>query len=313
MITNLEGLTKFLVGWIQERAKESRTTNGCVGLSGGIDSAVVFALCCRAFPETVGVMMPCHSSGESVSRAKEVLTSQAALGYGTRGITVDLEAAWTSIVGAVALPAGADEKFCYGSLRSCLRAPTLDFVAKAYDSLVYGTGNRDEDEVFRYYQKRGDGCVDNNPIVGLHKSEVRQLAAHLGLPQSVIDAVPTADLWGTDGNQTDEGELGLTYDEIEWVTRMADTHDILAVREGFEPDATDSDFLGLGGVDLYDDGLPDDSKLEPSDAFREEYADKFTDRQFEIIEKAFHMERVSRHKAEPPPGPRRSEIDFFVI
>jgi NAD+ synthase len=320
MITNVEGLTNYLVTWMQGEAKKSGTRNGCVGLSGGIDSAVVFALCCRAFPETVGVLMPCHSSRESIDRAREVLRSQAQLGYCCRGITVQLEAAFDSIVAEVETHEATDTKFCQGSLRSCLRAPVLDYVSKCNDALIYGTGNRDEDEIFRYFQKRGDGCVDNNPIVGLHKSEVRQLAAYLGLPQSVIDAVPTADLWGPDGNQTDEGELGITYDEIEWVTRMNDTHQILEIRADFEPTADgftvqwEEDESGPVEGTLDPGGLGGPVRaLSPMDGFRKRYADKFTPRQFEVIEKAFHMERASRHKASPPPGPRRSAINFYVI
>lgn len=289
MITNLEGLTNYLVSWMQNQAKQSGTRNGCVGLSGGIDSAVVFALSCRAFPETVAVLMPCHSSSDSVNRAREVLRSQALLGYACRGITIPLETAFESIVNEVTAAEGHDTRFCQGSLRSCLRAPVLDYVSKCNDALVYGTGNRDEDEIFRYYQKRGDGAVDNNVIVGLHKSEVKQLAAHLGLPQSVIAAVPSADLWGAGVEQTDEGELGITYDEIEWVTRLNSTLDVLHLRDQYEPSS------------------------EPVEGFRDRYKDKFTDRQFLVIEKAYHMEKASRHKALPPPGPHREDIEFFVV
>lgn len=322
MITNLPGLTAYLEGVLRKYRADSRTQNAVVGLSGGIDSAVVFALCCRAFRHsdgdikrtdggtTIGVMMPCHSSEASLTRANEIVKSQLALGYVCRGFEVPLETAFHSIANAVAVGANerlqGDAKACTGALRSCLRAPVLDYVSKSYNSLVYGTGNRDEDEIFRYYQKRGDGAVDNNIIVGLHKAEVRQLAAHLGLPQSVLDAVPTADLWGADASQTDEGELGLTYDEIEWVTRTADTHQILELRGSFEPDED-------GYISRWEDSGTPCIPLEPAIAFRKQYADKFSDRQFEIIEKAFSMEKSSRHKASPPPGPRRDDISFFVI
>jgi NAD+ synthase len=95
-------------------------------------------------------------------------------------------------------------------------------VGKVYNGLIVGTGNRDEDEVTRYFQKRGDGCVDISPIAQLHKSEVYQLSEYLGVPQSILDATPTADLWGPDSGQTDEGQLGLTYKEVEWGIRQAE-------------------------------------------------------------------------------------------
>lgn len=314
MITNLDGLTQFLVRWLRDQAKESGTQNGCVGLSGGIDSAVVLALCCRAFPKTVAVLMPCHSSDESVSRSKEVLLQQATAGYCCIGITVPLETAFESITKSVTLPEGADDRFCSSALRSCLRAPTLDYVSKCYDALVYGTGNRDEDEIFRYYQKRGDGAVDNNVLVGLHKSEVRQLAVHLGIPASIVNAVPSADLWGGE-SQTDESELGLSYDEIEWVTRVEEAHGILAERGSFEPyedESTGDTYFPGKSVPI--GGILDTMPLpEPTESFRQAYADKFTDRQCQIIEKAYYMERASRHKSKTPPGVRRDDLAFFVI
>ncbi len=319
MITNLEGLTTYLVAWMQDQAKQSGTKNGCVGLSGGIDSAVVFALCCRAFPKTVAVMMPCHSRPESLERAREVVRSQSVRGT-IHCFTVDLAYAFSAIVDQLAHQEGAfrkllglhdmedpdHKKFCEGSLRSCLRTPVLDYVSKCHDALIYGTGNRDEDEIFRYYNKRGDGAVDNNPIVGLHKSEVRQLAAYLGLPQSVIDATPTADLWGSGAEQTDEGELGITYEEIEWVTRMNYKLNILYERGNFESDPDGY----LRAWEWAEDG---ETRLSGMDGFRKRYDGKFTERQFEIIEKAFHMEKASRHKVLPPPGPTRDEINFFVL
>ena len=281
MISNLEGLTKFLVSWLQDKAKESGTKNGCVGMSGGVDSAVVFALCCRAFPKTIGVMMPCHSRPDSLSQAKAVMLGQAALGYDSYGILVPLETAFDSIKQAVP-GEPLDRRLVEGSLRSCLRAPVLDYVAKMHNALIYGTGNRDEDEIFRYYQKRGDGCVDNNVIVGLHKTEVRQLALYLGIPDSVVSAVPTADLWGG-AEQTDEKELGVTYDEIEWVTRLNDATAILQTRGYCE---TQAEFLSENNY--------------------------FTPRQALVIEKAFNLEKSSRHKAEPPPGPTRQDLVYFV-
>ncbi len=278
----------LLVLWLQDRALESGTKNAVVGLSGGIDSAVVFALCVRAFPRVVGVSMPCQSSTQSLEFAKELVKSQiekAPMGTKIDHVTINLGDSFFSVVKQAEdfLPFStktADVRFREGALRSCLRAPVLDYIAKGADSLVYGTGNRDEDEVFRYYQKRGDGAVDNNVLAAFHKTEVRELAQALGVPQCIIDAKPTADLWGGEV-QLDEEELGITYDEIEWFERLMDTLGMLP-----EHIVTENDMSHLYAV--WPAILP-----QP------------TERQRFVINKALEAERKTRHKANGPVNTQR--------
>jgi NAD+ synthase len=223
MIKDLEATAKFISDWIAEQAEIAHAKTLVVGVSGGVDSALVVALCKRTSLPTYGVMMPCHSSSHSLDRGKELLAK-----FDVPHTTVDLSEAHSIIEKQVrqSIPFPHLTKVfsneAQGALRSCLRAPTLDFVAKVWDGIIVGTGNRDEDEVTRYFQKRGDGCVDISPIAHLHKSEVYQLSEYLGVPQSIIDATPTADLWGPDAGQTDEGQLGLTYQEVEWGIRQAE-------------------------------------------------------------------------------------------
>jgi len=267
---NVEHVEQFLLAWLNfERKVGEREKNAVVGISGGIDSAVVFMLCAQVMP-TTGVIMPCHSSPQSISRAQELIEAARMKGLQVEDpVRIDLEDAFHSIVSQTKLNYGAD-KMAKASLRSCLRAPTLDYIAKLENALIFGTGNRDEDEVFRYYQKRGDGCVDNNVLSCLHKSEVRLLAAHLGVPQSILDAVPSADLWGGEEEQTDEGELGITYDEIEWVTKFMN------------------------------DAPPQGRSM--SDVV------SMTPRQFEVLKKAIAAEIATRHKAQTPRCPDRRQL-----
>jgi len=269
---NVEHVEQFLLAWLNfERKVGEREKNAVVGISGGIDSAVVFMLCAQVMP-TTGVIMPCHSSSESISRAQELIEAAKAKGLQVmKPVTVNLEASFDSIICQQRVSNGlANNKMAKASLRSCLRAPTLDYIAKLENALIFGTGNRDEDEVFRYYQKRGDGCVDNNVLACLHKSEVRLLAAHLGVPQSILDAVPSADLWGGEEVHTDEGELGITYDEIEWVTKFMN----------------DSPPQGRSMTDVV----------------------AMTPRQFEVLKKAIAAEIATRHKAQPPRCPDRRQL-----
>jgi NAD+ synthase len=145
-------------------------------------------------------------------------------------------------------------------------------VAKLHNALIIGTGNRDEDEVARYYQKRGDGAVDVSPIAKLHKSEVYQLLRFLGCTEAIINAVPTADLWGPESSQEDEKELGISYPEMEWAILENDKNGVLNMGNGYGymPDP-------LNTITAY------------------------TPRQIEVLKKLQKMEQVSRHKASPPP------------
>lgn len=218
MIKNLKGTADHISNWIKERAQASGAKTLVLGISGGVDSALVAALCARTGMPVIGVMMPCHSSPNSLERGKEVIEKFNLVSH-----KVELNAAFEAIASQIPrLP--ADTKAAHGALRSCLRAPTLDFVGKLYDGIIVGTGNRDEDEVTRYFQKRGDGCVDISPIAKLHKSEVYALSEYLGVPDSVLKATPSADLWGPDAGQEDEKQLGMTYKEVEWGIRAAESH-----------------------------------------------------------------------------------------
>lgn len=280
-IDKLDVTVDSLVAWIREQVSSAGATGAVFGLSGGADSALVALLCKRAFPDnSTGVLMPCHSSQVSLDRALEL-----ASGANLRTLKVDLSKAHESIVLQLENQLGDDihNKMALAALRSCLRAPSLDFVAKLNNALVVGTGNRDEDEFARYYQKRGDGAVDISPIAKLHKSEVYQLLRFLKCPQSIIDATPTADLWGPDSGQADEKELGITYEEMEWAIQENDKNGIVA------PDAS---------YGYFSDPLV--------------VAD-YTPRQLTVIRKLRAMEQSSRHKAFSPPvfDIRQSFSEYF--
>lgn len=285
MIRDLKAVADYLAAWMKDQADKAGATGATVGVSGGIDSALTLALAVRAFgrDNVVGVLMPCHSSESSTARGKELVTR-----FEVPYEVVDLSASFESIRRQTRSPEKDKENFAYGALRSCLRAPTLDFVAKCRGHLVFGTGNRDEDLIFRYYQKRGDGAVDNNTIVCLHKSEVYQLSEYLGVPPSIINAVPSADLWGPDSGQEDEKELGISYEEIEWVTREQDRIGVVF-----------DDISRFGALSAHDMPRHNAEKV----ACR-----PYTDREWFVIERARAAEKATRHKAEPPAGPERAQL-----
>lgn len=273
MIKDYKKTADYITDWIRNYAKKAGVSTLVLGLSGGIDSALCALLCKRTGLPLVCVNMPCHSSSSAYDRAKAfAVENQIQL------LKVDLSAAHSVIADQLTEQATFDwrSKGSAGGLRSCLRAPTLSYVAHATNGLIVGTGNRSEDRITRYFQKFGDGCVDFSPIADLWKSEVNALFAFLAAEfhggkvgpgsQAILDAKPTADLWGADSGQEDEKELGITYDEIEW----ADREDV------------------KNGIIF--------SLVRPQK--HGDYWD-YNDRQKEVILKLHAMEKASRHKSNP--------------
>jgi NAD+ synthase (glutamine-hydrolysing) len=226
--------------WIEKKVgklNEYMTKHGlkaCVtSVSGGIDSAVTLALCAEAkkhagspIQHVVGVCQPICSSAWALERGRENIAA-----CGAEEIIVDQTEIFKTLGGLVDKAAGIEGgQFARGQLRSYMRTPVGYYVAQLYGqkgtpAIVMGTGNMDEDGYLAYFCKAGDGVVDVQLISDLHKSEVFKVATALGVPTNTIVAPPSADLW--DG-QTDEDELGFSYDFVELFTgfylKLDDTH-----------------------------------------------------------------------------------------
>lgn len=194
-----------------------------VGLSGGIDSAVVIGLAAMAVPgRVVGVMMPCHSDPLDEEHAQlaaghfSVPAIRVDLAPAYDGLAADLRSALESLARDQYPVAPADEvdlkaRLPLANVKPRLRMTSLYFVANALNYLVAGTGNRSE-LMIGYFTKYGDGGVDMLPIGRLLKSDVRTIARELKIPDAIIDKAPSAGLW--DG-QTDESEMGFSYADLE--------------------------------------------------------------------------------------------------
>ncbi len=191
--------------WIKEKAKESGAKGVVVGLSGGIDSSVVAVLSKKALGDKVlGVIMPCHSNPEDMEHAHMLARK-----FGIKTQTVDLGPACDTLMKA--LPQG--NGIARANLKPRLRMLTLYYFANTLGYLVAGTDNRTE-SFTGYFTKYGDGGVDILPISHLLKTEVRMLAKELGIPKEIIDKPPSAGLWE---GQTDEKEMGITYEQLDMV------------------------------------------------------------------------------------------------
>lgn len=211
-------LADDLVTWLRSAVEAAGTVGFAVGLSGGIDSAVSAALAVRAVgAERVwAAWLPCHSMAEDAEYAR--LTADA---LGLRLLAVDLGPAFDALMGA--LPPGSD--IARANVKPRLRMTTLYHLAQSNRALVLGTGNKPEITV-GYFTKYGDGGVDVEPLGELYKHDVRALARVLGIPEPVITRAPTAGLWP---GQTDEGEMGITYDLLDAI--------LAAWEAGVDPDA----------------------------------------------------------------------------
>lgn len=201
-------VTDKLVDWLKKQVKEAGCEGAVVGMSGGIDSSVTSVLCKKAFPEnTLGLILPCHSKQEDVEDAKLVAKK-----FDIETKVINLDKSFDSLL--MELEEGARPKentLPVANIKPRLRMTALYYYAGKLDRLVVGTDNRSELKV-GYFTKHGDGGVDIAPLGNLVKTEVKHLATHLDIPERIIKRPPSAGLWE---DQTDEGELGITYEELD--------------------------------------------------------------------------------------------------
>lgn len=196
-------LADEITSWIASRVAAAGSKGAVVGLSGGIDSSVVGALCKRALGDSVlGTILPCQSQPIDEEYAR---LAADAFGIGT--LKVDLTPVFETLIAQMP----ETSRLASANVKSRLRMATNYYLANLRGYLVVGTGNRTE-LFIGYFTKFGDGGADILPIGGLLKRDVRALARDLGVPNPIVDRAPTAGLWP---GQTDEGEIGMSYDELD--------------------------------------------------------------------------------------------------
>ncbi len=205
-IPDISAAAARLVTFIRDFSAQSGLAGVVVGLSGGIDSALAAALGAQALgPDHVlGLIMPYKSSSSQSEQDALTLAGK----FGMRTERIDISPMIDAYFGTQEVSAVRR-----GNKMARERMSLLFDIAAREGYLVLGTSNKTE-ICLGYATWYGDAASSLNPLGGLYKREIRAMAAHLGIPQGIIEKAPTADLWP---GQTDEAELGITYDAADRV------------------------------------------------------------------------------------------------
>lgn len=197
-----------LLDWIKDKVEDAGSQGTVFGLSGGVDSSVVAALCKRAYPEhSLGLIMPCYS--QPLDEEHALLVSNR-LQVPVKALPLD------DVFDLLLQKFGQDREVEHdylplANIKPRLRMICMYYYAARYNYLVVGSSNRSELEV-GYFTKHGDGAVDIMPLAGLTKGQVTDMGRHLGIPEEVLEKTPSGGLWP---GQTDEGEMGVSYQQLD--------------------------------------------------------------------------------------------------
>lgn len=201
-----------IVNWLSAYLDKSGLKGFCIGVSGGIDSAVTSCLCAKTGNPVLALNMPIYQAQDQVARSVEHIAWLEKNFDNVKGMNVEL----TSIFDAIksSFPDSIQDGMTMANTRSRLRMLTLYAFASSHKMLVTGTGNKVEDFGVGFYTKYGDGGVDLSPIADLKKTQVYTLGKELEIIEDILIAAPTDGLW--DDERSDESQIGATYKELEW-------------------------------------------------------------------------------------------------
>ena len=203
---------KFISNWIKSYVENmpTKAQSLVIGISGGIDSSVSSTLSAMTGLKTIVLSMPIKQKSHQHDLS---LKHQEWLVKNFKNVeahTINLDELFLAFNASLSK---FDSEHGMANSRARLRMTTLYQVAAANKGIVVGTGNKVEDFGVGFYTKYGDGGVDISPIADCNKTQVWELGKELGILKEIIDAPPTDGLW--DDGRTDEGQLGLKYNELE--------------------------------------------------------------------------------------------------
>ena len=202
----------FITGWILDYCSKmpKKPDSLVVGVSGGIDSAVVSTICAASGMKTFALSMPIRQIQKQDDLSKVHCKWLAANFKNVQVFNINLDSVFTEFEKASGTNSS---EHAFANSRARLRMTTLYQVAGSNNGIVVGTGNKVEDFGVGFYTKYGDGGVDISPIADCTKTQVWDMGKELGINSAIIDAAPTDGLW-LDG-RNDEQQLGMSYQELE--------------------------------------------------------------------------------------------------
>jgi len=220
---NTKEVIEHIKKWLCSYHSQSSTKGFVIGISGGIDSALTSTLVAETNIPLLCIEMPINQNKNQVSRGKNHILWLKENYNNVKSIECDLTGIFEQFK-SISAEKNKNQLLALANTRSRLRMTTLYYYAQLNNALVVGTGNKVEDFGIGFYTKYGDGGVDLSPIADLMKSEVFQLAKALKINKEILVAPPTDGLW--DNNQTDEDQIGATYDELEWAMKNNQTKNL---------------------------------------------------------------------------------------
>ena len=217
-------VTEHIINWLKNYAETAKMNGFVIGISGGIDSAVVSTLAAKTRLKTLVIELPIRQKKDQVQRAQEQISFLKNNFKNVESLEIDLTETFDIFEKNVISKSSTTQnrELSLANSRSRLRMLTLYYFGQIHNLLVTGTGNKIEDFGIGFFTKYGDGGVDISPIGDLTKTQVYELAKELNIPESIQKAAPTDGLWDTE--RTDEQQIGATYPELEWAMSVHQDH-----------------------------------------------------------------------------------------
>ena len=215
-----QAVIRHISRWLADYAVRAGAKGFVVGVSGGVDSAVVSALCAHSGLDVLCVVLPIRQQADQLQRANEHIADLQSRFINVRSQTLDLTPTFEQFERSVADTAAANKNLAMANTRSRLRMAALYYYGQINGLLVAGTGNKVEDFGVGFFTKYGDGGVDLSPIGDLLKTQVYTLAEALAVLPAIRQAAPTDGLW--DEERTDEQQMGASYPELEWAMAQSE-------------------------------------------------------------------------------------------
>lgn len=224
-LSTKNALASNISSWIKDYAINGKIESLIVGVSGGIDSALVSTLCAMTGMRTIVLSMPIYQHSSHEKRANNHIAWLKANYSNVESYNIDLSESFQVLDEQIfsclrILPWDEKSKLASANTRSRLRMIALYQAATLFNGIVVGTGNKIEDFGVGFFTKYGDGGVDISPIADLTKTQVKKLAQELGVIEDIILAKPSDGLWEDD--KSDEDQIGASYEELEWAMNYID-------------------------------------------------------------------------------------------